>query len=400
VNGANEIVYLTGSHHWDNLVDNDTRPGIFDYAAYLNLLQTHNHNFIRLWSQWAWLQNVEPSPYMRSGPGEALDGRLKYNLYSFNRAYFDRLRARVEAAGERDIYVAVMLFQGWSITDHGSGNPWVNHPYNGNNNINGVEGDLNGNGEGEEIHTLANSEILALQKTYVQKVMDTLNDLDNVLYEISNESPASSAAWQYHMVNFIREYERTKPQQHLIGMSSGGGADAITNEDIFAGPADWVAPNYRGGYRDNPPSSDGSKVVIVDTDHIFGIGGDGRWVWQSFLRGLHPIYMDDFGPQAWKEDARTAMGQTRTFAERVNMVHMRPLNNAASSKFCLANPASVKAEYLVYVPDGENVTVNAVAWQSRRESVVDRLRRRLLITSPSPLYYSIAVGQPDVRVVQ
>jgi hypothetical protein len=109
---------------------------------------------------------------------------------------------------------------------HGSGNPWVNHPYNGNNNINGVEGDLNGNGEGEEIHTLANSEILALQKTYVQKVMDTLNDLDNVLYEISNESPASSTAWQYHIVNFIREYERTKPQQHLIGMSRGGGADA------------------------------------------------------------------------------------------------------------------------------------------------------------------------------
>jgi hypothetical protein len=44
------------------------------------------------------------------------------------------------------------------------------------------------------------------RKGYVRKVIDTVNDLDNVLYEISNEdtgSPADSA-WQYHMIAFVK----------------------------------------------------------------------------------------------------------------------------------------------------------------------------------------------------
>ena len=32
------------------------------------------------------------------------------------------------------------------------------------------------------------SAVTALQEAYIRKVIDTVNDLDNVLYEISNES--------------------------------------------------------------------------------------------------------------------------------------------------------------------------------------------------------------------
>ena len=35
---------------------------------------------------------------------------------------------------------------------------------------------------------MQNGAITALQEAYVRKVVDTVNDLDNVLYEISNES--------------------------------------------------------------------------------------------------------------------------------------------------------------------------------------------------------------------
>ena len=34
----------------------------------------------------------------------------------------------------------------------------------------------------------------------MRKVVDTVNDLDNVLYEISNESPGNSQDRQYHMI--------------------------------------------------------------------------------------------------------------------------------------------------------------------------------------------------------
>jgi len=48
-----------------------------------------------------------------------------------------------------------MLFDGWSIERKGQlGNPWQGHPFNKDNNINGIDGDLNNDGYGTEIHTL------------------------------------------------------------------------------------------------------------------------------------------------------------------------------------------------------------------------------------------------------
>jgi hypothetical protein len=35
--------------------------------------------------------------------------------------------------------------------------------------------------------------------------MDTLNDLDNVLYEISGDAPVSSRYWQYHMIKLLEK---------------------------------------------------------------------------------------------------------------------------------------------------------------------------------------------------
>jgi hypothetical protein len=51
--GGWKAVYLTGSHTWANLIDRGTAdpPPAFDFDAYLDLLQTHRHNFIRLWSR-------------------------------------------------------------------------------------------------------------------------------------------------------------------------------------------------------------------------------------------------------------------------------------------------------------------------------------------------------------
>ena len=88
------------------------------------------------------------------------------------------------------------------------------------NNINGVDGDLNGNGQGPEIHTLnAPKAILELQQAYVRRVMDTLNDLDNVLYKIGNEMHTGSVQWQYRMIDFIHASEKQKPRQHPVGMT-------------------------------------------------------------------------------------------------------------------------------------------------------------------------------------
>ena len=159
------------------------------------------------------------------------------------------------------MYVSVMLFNGWSTDypkgSYGLADPWRGHPFHAVNNVNGIDGDPNGDESGEETHTLAISSVTALQEAYVRKVIDTVNDLDNVLYEISNESHGGSEAWQYHMIDFIKQVEAGKPKQHPVGMTvewpSGD------NADLFDSPADWISPN---GYAD-PPPNDGSKVIVA-----------------------------------------------------------------------------------------------------------------------------------------
>jgi hypothetical protein len=372
--GSLRAVYVTGSHHWNSLQDSAKlgKPLTekFDYDGYLELLTRLNHNYIRMWS-WEVGENdlyYDPAPWIRPGPGTAVDGKPKFDLRQFNPEYFERLRSRVIAARDRGIYVGVMLFQGWSIYSHGYGNPWPVHPFNEANNINGINGDPDKDGEGREVHTLQVPAVTQLQEAYTRKVIDTLNDLDNVLYEITNETAIFSKDWQYHMVRFIKSYEATKSKQHPVGMTAFDSGRAGSMSALLNSPADWISPQndgVSGDYQNNPPAADGRKVILSDTDHLWGVGGDRIWVWKSFTRGHHPIYMDPLSKPDWvrsteaeMQGARKAMGDTRLLAERMNLAAMIPHNDLASTSFCLANPGQ---EYLVYLPDGREATVDLTA---------------------------------------
>ena len=379
---SGKAVYLTGSHTWNSFQDwgSSNPPPRFEYAKYLDLLTRHGHNFIRLyvWEQAsgvAWTNEpvwFSPLPYLRTGPGTALDGLPRFNLKKWNEDYFTRLRSRVQEAGEKGIYVSVMLFDGWSVDGkrdgipqdvqkRGLGDPWRGHPFHRGNNLNGIDG-----GEWGQVHTLRNPEAAQLQKAYVRKVIDTVGDLDNVLWEISNESSAEATAWEYDMLRFIHEYESRRPKQHPAGMTAeypGG-----NNADLWNSPADWISPGSASDkeYGSDPPPAPGGKVVVTDTDHIWGIGGTNEWVWKSFSRGLNPIFMDPLdadliglypiyrsqtaGPSAretqW-ESIRENLGYARALANRMNLSEMVPHGELASTNYCLSNPGS---EYLVYQP--------------------------------------------------
>jgi Putative collagen-binding domain of a collagenase len=383
--GSGKAVYLTAAHTWANLQDigfTDPPPA-FDYATYLDFLQKHHHNFIRLW-RWElcrWQESRDnkvrycaPHPWKRTGPEKALDGKPKFDLHQFDPEYFDRLRTRAKAAGERGIYVSVMLFEGWGLTFAS----WDGHPFNVKNNVQGINGDLDGDGKGIETQTLKIPAITRIQEAYVRKVIDTVNDLDNVLFEVANESNfAHSKGWQYHLIRYVKTYERNKPKQHPVGMTGMAPTD---NKVMTESPADWISlgadTSKESPYQRDPPAADGKKVSVLDTDHVFGVGGGRDWVWKSFLRGHNPIWMDPYEKDSvWEplpataEDVRRSLGETRRWAERVNLAAMTPQNDLASTKFCLANPGF---EYLVYLPQGGTVTVDlshahgdfAVEWQN------------------------------------
>ncbi len=116
-----------------------------------------------------------------------------------------------------------------------------------------------------------------------------MNDLDNVLYEVINEG--GEKEWDWWVVETLREHERSKPKQHPIGIT-GHGAERLAS--MLASPADWISPGRNDGFAEDPPAWDGKKVSLLDTDHVWGVGGNQAWVWKSFLRGHNPLFMDPY----------------------------------------------------------------------------------------------------------
>ena len=381
--GSGQTIFLTGSHTWANFQDIGVAPlPKFDWPAYLDMMVKHNHNFMRFWH---WLQAayapwtdekmlVDPLPYLRTGPGTALDGLPRFDLTKFNPAYFDRMRSRLIEARERGIYAAVQLFQSFSENKGGSCNPWPAHPYNLKNNINGFNGEKQGTGTVD----LSRAEVRTMQSAYLRKVIDTVNNLDNVLYEVINEG--GNKEWDWWVVDFVHSYEAEKGKKHPVGLTGG---NAETLAELLASPAEWISAgsDQNPEFKSDPPVWDGKKVSVSDTDHLWGHGGTVAWAWKSFVRGHNTLLMDSWVPipgrpcghwnwasrpgnpirdlnrsEHWTwEPVRKAIGNTRTYANRMDMAATSPRNDLASTKYCLANPG---VEYLVYLPEGDEVTVD------------------------------------------
>jgi hypothetical protein len=384
---SGKAIYLTGSHTWSNLLDRGTLDPpsvVFDYNAYIKWMVCHNFNFMRLWT--AELPNVGntgdpydnfvalPLKWVRRGPEYANDGALKFDFSHLEPSYYERMRSRIITARNNGIYVSVMLFAGfeWQFET----GPKDGNPFESTNNINSLScpatcpTDI----------SLMPKEVWSYEQAYIRKVIDRVNDLDNVLYEVSNEAGAPySNSWQASVISFVKQYEATKPKQHPVGMTFEylGGSDST----LYNSAADWVSPVARF------PHGDGAKVIINDTDHSYGwpdMKRDGNaaqrgWVWKNFTLGNNIAFMDPYlvvwphrnspagstadphigaSPDKYWDAIRNAMGSTLTYANRMNLVAMTPQSELSSTHYCLANPGF---EYLVYQPSTGAFTVRLLA---------------------------------------
>jgi hypothetical protein len=187
------------------------------------------------------------------------------------------------------------------------------------------------------------------QAAYIRRVVDALNDLDNALFEVTNEG--GNGNWDRFVLDRVHAYERTSPKQHPIGLTGHG---SVSNDAMRASPADWYSPVSSDwpDLKADPRVADGRKVSLLDTDHVFGVGGDPKWVWKAFLRGHNELFMDPYGDPAWApilasqgvgvrdaEAARRAMGLTRRYAGRIDLAASGPAPELASTGDCLACPA-------------------------------------------------------------
>ena len=390
--GSGKAVYLTGSHTWNDFQDwgTDGSPQPFNFAAYVKMLVAHDHNFTLLWqTELPTFRNlptqatnspdftVTPQPWLRVGPGLASDGRPKFDLTRFNQAYFGRLRDRVHQLHAAGIYAGVYFFSGeWLLRFRFSGD---GYPLTGANNVNGID---DGGGTGSVTMSETNG-ITSVQDVFVRKVIDTLNDLPNVLWIVSQEAPPGSEWWDNHLIHLARAYEAGKPFQHPIGY--GVLAD---NKDatILNSDADWIAPAARiSPIRSCGSGNPACKVNINDSDHsYFGMWNDTpqanrNYFWINFTQGNQTLFMDPWvvfyprekrnlcqspvhgigsAPDARWENVRANMGYIRTYAERMNLAAMRPRRDLSSTGRALASIDAVHSEFLVYAPTGGTFTVD------------------------------------------
>jgi hypothetical protein len=391
--GTGKAIYLTGSHTWNTLQDWGTSDSIqpLDFQAFVRMLVAHHHNFTLLWTTelptFRGLPttkeappdfSVAPHPWKRTGPGNASDGKLKFDLTQFNPAYFDRLRVRVRQLHAAGIYTGVYLFSGeWILRFRFPGD---GYPFTGSNNVNGID---DGGGTKSVTMTEPNA-ITAIQDAYVKKVIDTLNEFPNVLWIVSQEAPAGSTWWNRHLIAVIRAYEAGKPLQHPIGY----GVLADSNDaTILNSDADWIAPAAR--FFQATSSGGGGhprrKVIVNDSDHsYFGMWNESplenrKFFWINFTNGNQTLFMDPYvvhyprekrnlcpspvhaigaGPDKRWENVRATMGYIRNYADRMDLAAMTPREKLASTSHVLANTKGPLPEFLVYAPSGGKFTVN------------------------------------------
>ena len=98
-----------------------------------------------------------------------------------------------------------------------------------------------------------------------------------------------------------------------------------------------------------------TKVSLLDSDHLWGLGGDAPWIWKNLLRGHNPVYLDVNTYHAtsqypgYSSDPAmvAAMGYARALANRIDLAHMIPSDGTSSTGYALAY---VNREYLIYQP--------------------------------------------------
>ncbi len=403
---------LCGSQTWNSLQDWGTGGTVrsLDFNIFVNFLKTHEHNFTLLWytelPKFSRLPvtptnppdfTVSPHPWLRTGPGLATDGGMKFDLSKFDPAYFGRLRTRVEALNQAGIYAGVYFFTGeWLLRFRSSSD---GYPFSGPNNVNGVDDGYRGGpaetGLAAVTMTTTNA-ITEAQDAFLRKSINTLNDLPNVLWIVSEEAPMKSTWWNNHLISLIKQYERGKPYQHPVGYAA---LESSPDSVLYNSDADWVAPSAWL----SPTTSCGTgqpacKVNINDSDHsYFGMWNDApqknrNYAWQNFLEGNQVLFMDPYlvhyprenrnlcpspvngigtRPDPRWENFRDNLGYLLRYSRKLNLANVTPRSSLCSTRYCLAQTPAAGAEYLAYAPAGGGFTMDLSAMPDSRKLAVE-----------------------------
>lgn len=335
-------VVLRGDYSWNLITDYGTNgsPTAIDFTAFVNFAKSHNINSVTLWKKdtpvlYSWQAGVNwtlsPWPWNRPGPGNASDGNLKWDLTSFNSTYFNLVRSRCLQLYQNGMYCVLLLFDAADTTfTRGSAD---GGPFTSGNNINSVaDGYLNSGSVGTGMFTMTtNNAVSNAEDAYVEHLIDTVNDLPNVIYELAEEQPGTSfngtpgyggastmTFWAPHMKGLISTYEAGgtwesitypgKPVQHPVGIGSMNVND-VSDSTLYSSTQDWIEPtinsNFANQFMANVATNNQGKVVVNDSDHsqdpatLLNSNGtvndpqDREYIWENIASGAAGVFFLD-----------------------------------------------------------------------------------------------------------
>lgn len=241
------LALITSAEHYGAVLNLD-----FDYRTYLETLSEAGMNYTRIFTGTYFeiggesfgIQNntLAPAKDKISTPWAIVisdvSGNVKYDLATWNKAYFERLIDFMTVAAEQDIIVEVTLFSSIYQDKH-----WDICPQNPLNNIN-IRHDVSR----FDAQTLNNGTLIDFQASFVRKMVHELNSFDNFFFELQNEpwsdhtvpiynivnkeelnpgdwsykadfADDASLAWQEKLASLIVEEENKLAQKHLIAQN-------------------------------------------------------------------------------------------------------------------------------------------------------------------------------------
>jgi hypothetical protein len=385
-------ILVTSGEHYGSVINPD-----FNFDLYLETISKEGFNHTRIFmgdyaeakEAFCIIRNsLSPesrkflTPWIRSNePGNALGGN-KFDLNKWNPDYFTRLHRFMKKASDLGIVVeCVLFFEGMS---------WEDMPMNPKNNINQTTAI-----KATDYMTISNGNILEHQKKYVLKLVNELNEYDNIIINIANEpwffnqeregfsSPArdETKVWVKEVSEWIVSEEKRLPKKHIISVDYCNEGRVInkeeldkywTNISVFNHHYDKDAVSVRSNYSSIPRAFAFNETGLMPIyTKAYRIQG-----WKYLMSGgalynnldftFQVGYEDGTGKAEFSCDAYKGSGDPRvrseiskiaSFFKTIDFVNMHPASDifvvyyGDKDLYALANDGK---QYAIYVVGGKN----------------------------------------------
>ena len=339
-----EVLLITSAEHYGAIISRK-----FDYVRYFDALAEFGLNYTRIYPgaivepEGFWLREdmMTPAsedmilPWARSDVPGYIGGGNKFDLESWDKDYFIRLRDFVHEAEKRGIFVEICFFNCQNKPY------WVYSALHKDANIQEV-----GDCDHITFQTLDNEPLVREQLRYIEKIIVETNEFDNVIYEFVDEptlmlTPSHKAYhWIEKQIETAIEVESRLPKKHMLAQQLEIGVDFSCDDRVPVIVTQYLHLNSRqiGGvaaldscYAYNKPIELNETAYVpswFDRDHEdisrleaweFMVGGGAAF---NQLNGYFQV-SDPSGSNEINRRLLAGLKNLRTFMEGFDFVRMR-----------------------------------------------------------------------------